>query len=110
MINNKTSALLAALVAKSTPIEVEDFGTVHVRQITVAENDAIAKVAKQQDAPMSEFGLQLLVRAVVDEECNPMFDDTDLPDLRESASAKIDKLVKAVLIINGFQKAEDTKN
>lgn len=110
MINDKTSALLAALVAKSTPVEVEDFGAVHVRQITVGENDAIAKIANNKDAPISEFGLQLLIRAVTDESGSPMFDDADLPALRDSASTKIDKLVKAVLVVNGFQKAEEAKN
>jgi hypothetical protein len=83
---------------------------VHVRQITVAENDAIAKIANNKDAAMSEFGLQLLIRAVVDEEGAPLFDDADLPALRDAASTKIDKLVKAVLVANGFQKADEAKN
>ncbi len=110
MINDKTSALLAALMARSTPVEVEGFGTVLVRQITVGENDAISKIATNKDAPVSEFGLQLLIRAVSDESGAPMFDDADLPALRDASSTKIDKIVKAVLVVNGFQKADEEKN
>lgn len=110
MINEKTSTLLAALVAKSTPVQVEEFGTVYVRQITVSENDGIAKIAKNKEAAPSEFGLQLIIKAVVDEQGNAMFDDENLPALRESAGTKVDNLVNAVLIANGYKKAEDAKN
>lgn len=104
MINEKTSKLLAALVAKNKPLEVEGFGAVMVRQITVGENDAIAKIAQNKDAAMSEFGLQLVIRAVVDEEGNPLFDDQDIHALRDSASTAVDKLVSAVLEVNGYKK------
>ncbi len=110
MINQKTSKLLAALVVQSTPLEVDDFGTVFVRQLSVAENDVIAKMAKDKDSQPSDFGLQLLLRAVVDEDGNALFDDENLPELRASASSKVDKLVAGVLQINGYTKAAEAKN
>ena len=107
----KTLALLAALAATTVAIEVDGFGPVRVREITVAETDQIAKLAKDsKDGNASEFGLHLLIRAVQDEDGNPLFDDVDLPALRASASSKVDVLVGHVLEVNKFKKAADSKN
>lgn len=107
----KTSLLLAALAATTVAIQVEGFGAVRVREITVAESDNIAKIARDnKDGSPSEFGLHLLICSVQDEEGNPLFDDVDLPALRACAGNKVDVLVGKVLEVNKFKKAEDQKN
>jgi hypothetical protein len=107
----KTLSLLAALAATTVAIEVEGFGTVQVREVTVAESDQIAKIARDNaEGSPSEFGLNLLIRSVQDEDGNPMFDDADLPALRACAGNKVDVLVGRVLEVNKFKKAADSKN
>ena len=107
----KTLSLLAALAATTVAVEVDGFGTVQVREITVAESDQIAKIARDhKDGSPSEFGLNLLIRSVQDEDGNPMFDDVDLPALRACAGNKVDALIGKVLEVNKFNKAADSKN
>lgn len=106
----KTKNLLAALAASVLTVEVEGFGPVCIRQVTVAESDAISAIAAKKDAAPSEFGLQLLIRTVVDEDGAPLFDDEDLPALRVASSNKVDKLVSEVMIANGYKKAAEAKN
>jgi hypothetical protein len=100
--------LLAALLPITKTVPVAGFGDVLLRQITVAENDAIREAAKDVNAA-SEFGLRLLVAAVSNADGTPVFTVDDLPALRASAGTKIDALVKAVLDLNGYQ-GEPAKN
>lgn len=94
-------ALLAALQATTAAVDVAGFGTVTLRQITVAENDAL-RAAVKKDAPPSDFGLRLVVASVIDDAGAPVFALSDLPALRASAGSKVDKLVEAVLLANGY--------
>jgi hypothetical protein len=110
-INSKTAQLLAALATTSVTVSVDGYGNVRIRQISVAESDEVAAIARaNKEGSPSEFGLNLLVRAVLDEDGVPLFDDTDLPALRACAGTKVDALVGKVLEVNKFKKAEDEKN
>lgn len=107
------TALLAALQATITNVEVEGFGTVALRQITVAENDAL-RAASKANNPASEFGLRLVVASVVDETGAPVLSAGDVQALRAASGAKVDKLVEAVLRANGYTRPDpasaDAKN
>lgn len=97
------TALLAALACATHPATVEGFGTVNVRQVSVAENDQIrARIKADAAAPHSSFGLQLLVASVVDDSGTPVFTADDIPALLQAAGRKVDKLVEAVLDVNGY--------
>ena len=97
------TALLAALACATKTINVDGFGDVTIRQITVAENDGIrASVKADPDAPHSSFGLQLLVASLVNDDGSPVLTAQDLPALRQAAGRKIDRLVEAVLDANGY--------
>lgn len=102
------TALLAALACATVTATVDGFGTVNIRQVSVAENDAIRARIKAQgdDAATSAFGLELLVASVVNDDGSPVFTTADLPALKQSAGRKIDKLVEAVLDANGYGKGQ----
>jgi len=100
-------SLLAALAAAPTAVAVEGLGTVNLRQISVAESDTLRRLSKADtdaNADPSAFGLRLVLASLVDDSGNPMLTEADLDALRQSAGAKVDKLVEAVLLINGFTK------
>ncbi len=103
------TALLAALKPVVTDVQVDGFGLVHVRQLSVAENDAVRAAAKKEAAP-SAFGLQLLVASVVDEEGAAVFDATDVAELNAASGSKIDVLINKVLEVNGFKTGATEKN
>jgi len=97
------TALLAALACTTRTVPVPGFGDITIRQVTVAENDAIrAGIKADPSAPHSSFGLQLLIASVVNEEGARVFSADDLPVLQASAGRKIDLLVAAVLEANGY--------
>lgn len=106
------SALLAALQPITTTLEVEGFGALNLRQLTVAQTDAAraSADARKTDGSPSEFGLHLLLVAVVDADGAPVFDDVDLPALRGASGTKVEKLVAKVLQINGFIREADSGN
>lgn len=111
MIIDKT-ALLAALLATTTTLDVDGFGPVTLRQITVAENDALRAAIKPGD-PGSDFGLRLVVACIKDADGQPVFTPDDLSALRAASGTKVDKLVEAVLLANGYTKpkpATDASN
>lgn len=105
---NTAQKLLAALIPTTSTVDVDGFGPLCIKQLTVAENDVV-RASVQKDAAASEFGLRLLVAAVVDDANTPIFTAADLPSLQASSGAKIDGLIKKVLEINGF-KGTDEKN
>lgn len=98
--------LLAALAPNTVTIEVDGFGPQRIKQLTVAENDAVRALVGKE-APASEFGLRLLTAAVVDAQDMPIFTSADLPALQQSSGTKIDGLIKRVLEINGFKGTEE---
>jgi hypothetical protein len=97
------SALLAALACTTVAMPVEGFGTVNIRQVSVAENDRVrAAIKSDASVPHSAFGLQLLIASVVNDDGSPVFTEADLPALQQAAGRKVDKLVEAVLEVNGY--------
>lgn len=103
---NTAQALLAALASATISTEVEGYGSVNLRQITVADNDAVRAQLKEGDAP-SEFGLRLLISSLVDDEGSAIFAADDIAALRQSSGTKIDALIKKVLENNGFEGTEE---
>ncbi len=103
---NTAQLLLAALAPVTTTTEVEGFGTLRIKQLTVGENDAVRATVKK-DAAGSEFGLRLLMAAVVDDAGQPVFTLDDMPALLAASGTKIDALIKQVLEINGFKGSEE---
>lgn len=98
-------ALLAALAPVRTAVAVEGFGDVQVKQLTVAEADAVRGSLKADEQQPSEFGLKLLVASVIDDTGAAVFTADDLTALQSAASSKVDVLMKAVLKANGFDKS-----
>ncbi len=110
MSNPNTQRILAALAPKFEQVEVAGFGTVQIRQLTVAAADQARAMAGKAKDSASEFGLCLLIFAVHDTDGNPMFDDPDLPALREAGSTAVEKLVVEVLRVNGLSQAAGAPN
>jgi hypothetical protein len=96
------ASLLASITPIITVVEVEDIGAVRIKQLSVAESDdARQRAAKDDDA--STFGLALAAYALVDETGASLLDVTDLQPLRAAAGTKVDKLVQAVMVANGYK-------
>lgn len=103
------SKLFAALAPRTTDHPVDGFGTIKLRELTVAENDAIAAKVKAmgEAAGSSELGLQLLLASAVNDDGTPMLTEAeDLPELRKSAGQRVQTLVLKVLEINGHKGGE----
>ena len=96
-------ALIAALAAVTQTVEIEGVGGISIRQISVAESEAIRAASKEKDG--QEFGLRLVIASLVDLAGEPLFEVADLPMLQASADAKITKIVEKVLEVNGYKKA-----
>lgn len=94
-------AMLLALQPVITSSEVEGFGAVQIRQISVTESERIRVAGK--DAPAADFGLRLVIASVVESDGSSVFDESDLPALQGSADAKMSKLVERVLEVNGYK-------
>ena len=107
-MNVDKSALLAALKPKTQNIEVEGFGQVTLKQLTIAEADAL-RVKLDKDDKSSEFGLSMLGASMIDDEGQRLFSDEELASLRASSGTKIEELVDAVLILNNYKKAQPEK-
>ena len=103
------SALLAALQPKRNTVEIEGFGPLQVRQLSVGEVGAVRASLKEGDAP-EVFGLKLVITSFVDEGGAPVFDDSDLDQLTHSSHTAVEKLVQSALEVNGFTKAASAKN
>ena len=99
-------ALLAALQAAVTTVAIDGMGEIKLRQISVGDNDAI-RIAAKKDAAASEFGLRLVLACVVDDAGAALLTPDDLEALRTSAGTKVDKLVEAVLLHNGYVKPDE---
>lgn len=103
------SAFFAALKPKTSDVAVDGFGTVRIAQLSVAEVEAIRKVATNDDAK-KEIGLRFVVCAVVDDDGSRVFSDDDLDQLRASSNEAIEALATAVLKLNGLLKDEAAPN
>lgn len=102
--------LLAALRPTIEEMEVDGFGTVAIKQLTVRESDALRANLKKDD-DSSEFGLRLLGVSMIDKETGArIFSDDEMDSLREASGPKIETLIKRVLEINNYRKADQEKN
>ena len=106
MSNDKTN-LLAALACQVVAVQVEGFGELRLRQLTVEQTDAARARASAKDAAPSDFGLYLLLVAATDTAGAPLFDDADIPALRAASGTKVNKLVERVLQVNGYAAGEE---
>jgi hypothetical protein len=104
------AALFAALKPKSAEHEVDGFGKVQLRQLSVKEVDAIRaeikKEQKEKEDGKDTFGLRLVVLSLVDAEGSRVLSMDDLPELEESSITLMDGLVGKALEVNGFRKPE----
>ncbi len=103
--------LLAALAVKTEELTVDGFGKLSLRQITAGEAEALRnfKSGNEEEA-RKEFGYRLLVRSVFDKEGQSIFNDGDIPLLRQSSDAGLQQLIIAVLKLNGYMKDESEGN
>lgn len=100
--------LLAALAPSVSVVEVDGFGPVNIRQLTVAQHDAVrAQVKAMPDAAPSEFGIRMLVASVVDAEGNLVMGDDDLQALRASSGPKVEALMRRALEVQGYAGAAE---
>ena len=99
------TAFLQAIKPKTSAVDVEGFGAVTIKQLSVAEVEAVrAKLKKDDDA--DTFGLRLVTLSVIDESGAAVFTDEDLPSIRAASNEAVEVLVTKVLELNGFRKAE----
>lgn len=103
------SALLAALKPKTERVDVAGYGNIGIVQLTVSEADSLRANLKKENK-IDQFGLQMVLISVVDEDGNRVFDESDLPSLQGASNAAVDDLVAKTLEVNGFKKATETKN
>ena len=98
-------ALLAALAVSYSIVEVEGVGPVRMKKLSVAEvDDARARTTGKTG---SAFGLTLTAYSVVDDMDQPVFSAEDLQPLQAASSTLVDKLVQAVLALNGYSKPDE---
>jgi hypothetical protein len=102
------AAFLQAIKPKTTTVEIEGFGTVNIKQLSVAEVEAQrAKLKDDKSEDGKElFGLRLLAASLVDENGVAVLSDDDLAAIRDAGNAPVEKLVSKVLELNGFARAE----
>jgi hypothetical protein len=86
-------------------VEVAGYGAVTVRELTVAEYLAFHAARGTPDAPAV-----LIRHAVIDAEGNPLFDDTDLPRLKQLPATVAGALAKAASELSGLGDEGTRKN
>lgn len=103
------AALFAALKPKTSPIEIDGFGILTIKQLSVAEVESAREKIKGGEKGES-FGLTLLVMSVVNDDGVRVLSDDDIPAMKEAGNDAVDKLVAKALELNGFIKAAEQKN
>lgn len=93
-----------ALSQSITTVQLDGFGPVNLRQISVADADRIRTAAKDEAGEFdpTEFGLRLLAASIVSDDGDAVFTDADVKALSAASTAKIDGLIARVLELNGF--------
>jgi hypothetical protein len=99
------AALFAALKPKAAEVTVDGVGAVRIAQLSVAEVEAIRKLTEKDEAK-KDLGLRFVIKAVVDEDGQPLFADSDLEDLRATSNTAMEALATEVLKHNGLLKDE----
>lgn len=87
---------------KTQDVEVEEWGgAVRVRQMTLAERGEFARRGADSNS-LTTTGAWLLSILCVDEKGARMFTDDDVEALQSRNSRAVDKVVDAILQINGL--------
>lgn len=102
-------AFIASIQPKTKTVQVDGFGPVLLKQLTLQESDAL-RVGLSKDDKSSEFGLRLVVASVVDENGERVFADSEIDTLRSTSEAGITKLMDEVMVLNNYRKAPAEKN
>jgi hypothetical protein len=103
------AALLVALQPKTATLAIDGFGEVGIMQLSVAEVEGLRSALKNDDKT-EQFGLNMVVLSVVDDEGSRVFTNDDMQTLLSASNAAMDVLVGKTLEVNGFRKTTDTKN
>lgn len=93
--------LLKALAAREETVVLAG------RTLVVREMDVAADVTAFQDQADTVF--KLITRCVFDADGKPVFQDSDIPALKKSASRKLMPVVEAVMRVNGMDAADNEK-
>lgn len=102
-------ALFAAILPKTKTVTVDGFGEVMLRQLSIQDAEAFSKTVKEgEDAYLTS--INLLIWSVVDKNGKRVFSDSDLPALLNMSAGPLRQLATEASILNGYQKAPDTKN
>jgi len=95
------NAILAAADRKVEPVDVPEWGgRVHVRSLTAG--DRSVWTAAVRDDP-DRAGLLIVARAVCTPDGERLFADDDVDALAEKSTAALDRVIDAVLRVNGLR-------
>lgn len=102
-------AFMAAMLPKTQIIEVEGFGSVTLKQLTLTESDAL-RASVDKDDKSSAFGVRLVAASIVDDDGDRVFSNEEIAELSKTAEAPMTKLMDAVMVLNGYRKGNNAKN
>jgi hypothetical protein len=100
------ASLLALFAPQVIPQTVDGVGEVRLRELSAPEVSDIRDACQAKDTK-ADFGFRLVIASVVNEDGQPIFNLSDLPDLRSKAQVRIGNLIEAVMKVNGFTVRED---
>lgn len=104
------AALFAALKPKTKAVQIEGFGQLTAKQLSVGEVNVVREKLKNGDKKEDAFGLHLVMMSMVDQDGQRVFEEEDLAQLQEASNAAVDALIAAALELNGFKKAAEAGN
>ena len=102
------AAILAAQDLRTQTVDVPEWqGSVQVRLLTAAEREEISSIwtahQSADDATKSTLTRDaMLLRCTVDEAGQRLFDDADLPALKQKSAVAISRVVDAALALNAM--------
>ncbi len=99
------AVLLTLIAAQIIERDVPGIGIVRLRELSAPEVSDIREACKT-DKEKSDFGFNLVIASVVDDQGDAVFTADDLPTLRAAAQSRIGELVTAVMAVNGFSVKE----
>jgi hypothetical protein len=104
------SALFAAIKPKTKAVEIDGFGSITAKQLSVGEVNGIRSKLKQTGDNDDAFGLNLVAMSFVDDEGALIFTESDIDALSASSNAEVERLVNVALELSGFRKPAEQKN
>lgn len=97
------AAILASVDLQSEDVEVPEWGgTVRVAMMSGKARDEFFGRQGEGKVPYSQFAASVLVATVIDEDGNPVFDETDVEALRAKSQAAMDRVLAVSLRLNGI--------